>query len=256
MRLSEVYNAKRSVPGGVGELLRAGCHPVVYEADRSADGPGGRRLGGRMYSRRLDDADSAVVELGCMRFPDSARLLRQYAERFGLHWEPFRENYAADVTPLTVLDVDGRQYRTHRITDLHALHDGFRTAHTRWEEALSRIGLRQIQRDIAARNLGAVRRRWQEVVDRYELWSFYRFLRDPEGVGLTHEEARILGTAGVGPAAWDCFFDLGLLEILRLVLCSDPARSSAPVRASADSQRDSGPTARPMPRAAAPAWKT
>ncbi|MEU2954042.1 flavin monoamine oxidase family protein [Streptomyces xanthochromogenes] len=205
------------------ELLRAGCHPVVYEAERGADGPGGRRLGGRMYSKRLDDADSAVVELGCMRFPDSARLLRQYAERFGLHWEPFRENYAADVTPLTVLDVDGRQYRTHRITDLHDLHGDFRTAHTRWEEALSRIGLRQIQRDVAARNLGAVRRRWQEVVDRYELWSFYRFLRDPEGVGLTHEEARILGTAGVGPAAWDCFFDLGLLEILRLVLCSDPS---------------------------------
>ena len=205
------------------ELLRAGCQPVVYEAERSADGPGGRRLGGRMYSRRLDDADSAVVELGCMRFPDSARLLRQYAQRFGLHWEPFRDNYADGVTPLTVLDVDGRQYRAHGITDLHGLLDGFRTVHTRWQEALSRIGLRQIQRDVAARDVGAVRRRWQEIVDRYELWSFYRFLRDPGGVGLTHDEARIFGTAGVGPAAWDCFFDLAVLEILRLVLCSEPS---------------------------------
>ena len=41
-------------------------------------------------------------------------------------------------------------------------------------------------------------RRWQEIVDRYELWSFYRFLRDAEGAGLTHDQARLLGTAGSG----------------------------------------------------------
>lgn len=203
------------------ELLRAGCRPVVYEAEESADGPGGRRLGGRMYTRRLDAADSAVVELGCMRFPDSARLLRQYARSFGMHWEPFRENYAAGTTPLTVLDVDGRSYRAERITDLYGLHEDFRRAHIRWQRALARIGVPQLRRDVAHRDLTAVRRRWQDVVGRFEQWTFYRFLRDPRGAGLTHDQARLLGTAGVGPAAWDCFFDLSLLEILRLLLSSE-----------------------------------
>ncbi|MFD6802857.1 flavin monoamine oxidase family protein [Streptomyces cyaneofuscatus] len=203
------------------ELLRAGCHPVVYEAERSEDGPGGRRLGGRMYSLRMDDADSAVVELGCMRFPDSARLLHQYAQTFGVRFEPFRENYAQGTTPVTLLDVDGRQYPAEGIGGLDALHDGFHSAHTRWQHALTRVGLFQLQRDIAARDRVALRRRWREIVTRFEPWSFYRFLRDPEGAGLTHAETRLLGTAGVGPAAWDSFFDLSMVEILRLLLCTE-----------------------------------
>ncbi|MFH8991495.1 flavin monoamine oxidase family protein [Streptomyces sp. NPDC017940] len=203
------------------ELLRAGCRPVVYEAERSPDGPGGRRLGGRMYSRRLRDADSAVVELGCLRFPTSARLVRQYGQTFGVRLEPFRDNYAAPTTPLTVLDVDGRQYRAREIEDLHGLHDGFRAAHSRWQQALARIGLFQIQRAVAARDLTAVRRHWRGILLRFELWPFYRFLRDPDGVGLSHDQARLLGTAGVGPAVWDSFFDLSTVEILRLLLCTE-----------------------------------
>ncbi|MFF9899671.1 flavin monoamine oxidase family protein [Streptomyces longispororuber] len=203
------------------ELMRAGCHPVLYEAESSAQGPGGRRLGGRMDSRRLDGADSAVVELGCMRFPDSAALLRQYADRFDLRLAPFRDNYAEGTTPVTVLHVDGQPYRARRITDLYALHDGFRAAHMRWQDALRRIGLFQLQRDVAARDLVAVRRRWRDLVVRFEPWSFHRFLRAPEGAGLAHEQVRLLGTAGVGPIAWDCFFDLSFLEILRMLLCTE-----------------------------------
>ncbi|GAA4700817.1 flavin monoamine oxidase family protein [Streptomyces youssoufiensis] len=202
------------------ELLRAGGRPVVYEAERSADGPGGRRLGGRMHSCRLEQEDSAVVELGCMRFPTSAALLHQYGDTFGVRFDPFRENYAP-ATPLTVLDIDGHQYPAREIDDLHDLNDDFREAHTRWRAALTRVGLFQLQRDIAARETAAVRRRWQEVVTRFEPWSFYRFLRDPEGAGLTHDQARVLGTAGVGPAAWDVFFDLSVVEILRLLLCTE-----------------------------------
>ncbi|MEV7130626.1 FAD-dependent oxidoreductase [Streptomyces sp. NPDC093260] len=202
------------------ELLRAGCRPVVYEAERSQDGPGGRRLGGRMYSRRLDEADSAVVELGCLRFPESARLLRQYGHTFGVRLEPFRDNYAAP-TPLTVLDVDGRQYPTKSLEDLYSLNEEFREAHTRWQRALARIGFLQIQRDVAARDLGAVRRRWRTVLTRFEMWSFYRFLRDPEGAGLNHDQARLLGTAGIGPAVWDAFFELSVIEILRLLLSTE-----------------------------------
>ncbi|GAA4813006.1 flavin monoamine oxidase family protein [Streptomyces ziwulingensis] len=202
------------------ELLRAGGRPVVYEAEHSTDGPGGRRLGGRMYSRRLEENDSAVVELGCMRFPDSATLLHHYGGTFGVRFAPFRENYAA-ATPLTVLDIDGRQYPAREIDDLYDLNDDFREAHTRWRAALTRIGLFQLQRDLAARETAAVRQRWREVVTRFELWTFYRFLRDPEGAGLTHDQARVLGTAGVGPAAWDAFFDLSMVEILRLLLCTE-----------------------------------
>ncbi|AYG78377.1 Tryptophan 2-monooxygenase [Streptomyces hundungensis] len=203
------------------ELLRAGCRPIVYEAERSQDGPGGRRLGGRMYSRRLREADSAVVELGCLRFPENARLLRHYAQTLGVPLEPFRDNYAAPTTPLTVLDVDGRQYPAEQIQDLYSQHDEFRQAHTRWQQALARIGLFEIQRHVAARDLTAVRRSWRTILTRFELWSFYRFLRDPDGVGLTHDQARLLGTAGVGPAVWDSFFDLSTVEILRLLLCTE-----------------------------------
>lgn len=203
------------------ELMRAGCHPVVYEAELSADGPGGRRLGGRMDSRRLNEADSAVVELGCMRFPDSAALLQHYARTFEVRLAPFRDNYAPGTTPVTVLDVDGRQYPARRMTDLYDRNDDFRTAHTRWQDALARIGLFQLQRDIAARELTAVRSRWHAMLSRFEQWSFYRFLRECEGVGLSHGQARLLGTAGVGPAAWDCFFDLSIVEILRLLLCTE-----------------------------------
>ncbi|MFE9371061.1 flavin monoamine oxidase family protein [Streptomyces sp. NPDC006711] len=228
-RLPEAATGARIAVIGAGgsglaaayELLRAGCQPVVYEAERSEDGPGGRRLGGRMYSRRLREADSAVVELGCLRFPETARLLRQYADTFGVRLEPFRDNYAAPTTPLTVLDVDGRQYAAGKIEDLYDRCDGFREAHARWQQALARIGFFQIQRDVAARDLAAVRRRWREVLVRFEPWSFYRFLRAPDGAGLTHDQARLLGTAGVGPAVWDSFFDLSLLEILRLLLCTE-----------------------------------
>ncbi|MEV0122368.1 FAD-dependent oxidoreductase [Streptomyces sp. NPDC050703] len=224
----EVRGARVAVIGAGGsglaaayELARAGCRPVLYEAEESADGPGGRRLGGRMYSRRLHDEDSAVVELGCLRFPETARLLRQYAQTFGVRLEAFRDNYAAPTTPLTLLDVDGGQYAAQEIKDLYGLHEGFREAHTRWQQTLARIGFFQIQRDLAARDLGAVRRRWRDVLTRFDLWSFYRFLRDPDAVGLSHDQARVLGTAGVGPAVWDSFFHLSTVEILRLLLCSE-----------------------------------
>ncbi|MEU3030193.1 flavin monoamine oxidase family protein [Streptomyces incarnatus] len=202
------------------ELMRAGCRPVLYEAESDTSGPGGRRLGGRMHSVRLNPADSAVVELGCMRFPDSARLLRQYADTFGIHWDPFRENYAKGTTPVTVWDVDGKQYPAEEITDLHDLHDDFRRAHTRWQQALTRVGFQQVQRDVAARALGALRSRWTRLVRDYEQWTFYRFLRDPGGAGLSADQARLLGTAGIGPAAWDSFFDISMLEVFRLLLCT------------------------------------
>ncbi|MFF5639425.1 flavin monoamine oxidase family protein [Streptomyces sp. NPDC012825] len=228
-RLPEQYLGARVAVVGAGgsglaaayELLRAGCHPVLYEAEQSTDGPGGRRLGGRMYSRRLREEDSAVVELGCMRFPDSAALLRQYARTFDVRLEPFRDNYAAPVTPLTVLDVDGVQYPVGKIQDLYDRHDGFREAHARWQRALARIGLPQILRDLAARDLVAARRRWNQLLGQFESWSFYRFLREPDGAGLTHDQARLLGTAGVGPAVWDSFFEISVIEILRLLLCTE-----------------------------------
>lgn len=86
------------------ELLRAGCRPVVHEAETDPAGPGGgRRLGGWMFSLRLAEADSAVVE------PDS--------------------------TPLTVLDIDGIRYPARRITGVSPLNEEFRQARTRWPDA-------------------------------------------------------------------------------------------------------------------------
>ncbi|CCH31000.1 amidohydrolase family protein [Actinosynnema sp. NPDC047251] len=203
------------------ELLRIGCRPIVYEAETSAAGPGGRRLGGRMFSLRLAPDDSAVVELGCMRVPDSAKLLRQYTDRFGLHWLPFRDDYAAGTTPWTVLDVDGVTRAVREITDLYTDDDLFRRAHTRWRAALTRVGLFALQEAVAARDLDRTRRLWGGLVARFEPWTYYRFLRDPDGASLTWDEARLLGTAGVGTAAWDSFHDLGVLEVFRLLLATE-----------------------------------
>ncbi|WP_433260279.1 amidohydrolase family protein [Actinosynnema sp. CS-041913] len=203
------------------ELLRVGCRPIVYEAETAASGPGGRRLGGRMHSLRMAPQDSAVVELGCMRVPESAKLLRQYTDLFGLHWQPFRDDYAAGTTPWTVLDVDGVTRAVREITDLYPDDELFRQAHTRWQAALERVGLTDLRQAVAARDLAGIRARWSGLVARFESWSFYRFLRDPGGAGLTWDQARLLGTAGVGTAAWDCFYDLGVLEVFRLLLATE-----------------------------------
>ncbi|GAB2579811.1 NAD(P)/FAD-dependent oxidoreductase [Streptomyces capparidis] len=218
--------------GGAGltaayELLRAGCRPVLYEAETSQDGPGGRRLGGRMYSRRLDPADSAVVELGCMRSPDSARLLHHYADAFGLHWLPFRDNYAP-ATPLTVLHLDGVRYDVGRITDLYPHHEPFHQAHTRWTRALEAIGFFALQRDLAARDRASARRRWSGLVHRFAGWTFHRFLTDPDGAGLDGGQARVLGGAGIGPVAWDVFFHLAFLDIVRVLLASEGGTTHYP----------------------------
>ncbi|MCG8918138.1 amidohydrolase family protein [Actinokineospora sp. PR83] len=205
------------------ELLRVGCTPILYEAERSPGGPGGRRLGGRMHSQRLAPADSAVVELGCMRAPDSARLLRHYADLFGLHWQPFRDEYVPGTTPRTVLDIDGRTRAVREISDLYPGDEVFRQAHTRWLEALERIGLTDLRRAVAARDPEEIRRRWAALLGRYEQWTFHRFLLDPDGARLTWEQARVLGTAGVGTAAWDCFFGLAFTEVMRLLLTTEGA---------------------------------
>ncbi|MEV0681832.1 FAD-dependent oxidoreductase [Actinosynnema sp. NPDC050436] len=205
------------------ELMRIGCAPVLYEAERHPDGPGGRRLGGRVYSRRLDPADTAVVEMGAMRVPDSAGLVRQYVEQFGLHWQRFRDEYVEGVTPRTVLDVDGRTRTARALTDLYDGDEQFRDAHTRWLRALERVGLPDLRRAVADRDRTTIRRLWTVLLRRYEHWSFHRFLIDPEGVGLTWEQARLLGTAGVATAAWDCFFELSFTEVVRLMLATDGA---------------------------------
>ncbi|MBB5959644.1 tryptophan 2-monooxygenase [Saccharothrix tamanrassetensis] len=203
------------------ELLRIGCRPIVYEAETEPGGPGGRRLGGRMFSRRLSAADSAVVELGCMRFPDSARLLRHYTEEFGLRWKPFRDEYAADVTPRTVLDLDGTSYTVSTIKDLYSAHPRFGDAHSRWEAALHRIGVFELQEALGARDRERARRLWSDLAHRFEEWSFYRFLRDPGGVGLSRSDAHLVGTAGVATTVWDAFYDLSFLETLRMLLTTE-----------------------------------
>ncbi|GAA1296769.1 NAD(P)/FAD-dependent oxidoreductase [Saccharothrix xinjiangensis] len=203
------------------ELLRIGCRPILYEAETEPGGPGGRRLGGRMYSRRLSDADSAVVELGCMRFPDSAHLLRHYTEEFGLRRSPFRDEYAADVTPRTVVDLNGETRSVSTMADLSAEHPGFGRARRRWEAALRRIGVFELQDALVARDRARARRLWSDLAHRFEEWTFYRFLRDPGGVGLSRSDAHLLGTTGVATTVWDTFYHLSFLETLRMLLATE-----------------------------------
>ncbi|MGW0246587.1 flavin monoamine oxidase family protein [Nocardia goodfellowii] len=231
-RIGSLPESARGAPvaiigaGGSGlaaayELMRIGCRPIIYEAEISPDGPGGRRLGGRMYSLRLDPADSAVVELGCSRFPDSARLLRQYAAEFGLDWAPFRDPYASDATPTTVLEIDDVRYEASEIADLYSQHEDFAYAHQSWRAALQRLGLDELRHAVAVRDLAQVRSRWDALVAEYEQWTFYRFLRDPAGCGLTHEQSQVLGAAGTGPLVADSFFHASVIEVLRTLLVTE-----------------------------------
>jgi tryptophan 2-monooxygenase len=210
------------------ELMRTGCRPVLFEAEISAQGPGGRRLGGRMFSRRLDEADSAVAELGCMRFPDSSKLLRQYAQLFGLNWQPSRDNYAA-ATPMTLVHMDGVGHGTRTLADAYPGNEQFRQARTRWLKAIADVGVDELLREAADRDLSAVRRRWRDLVEKFEQWTFYRFLRDERGAGLNHAQARLLGTAGIGPGMWDSFFDMSMLEILRMLMVTQGATHYFPL---------------------------
>ncbi|MFF8653228.1 flavin monoamine oxidase family protein [Streptomyces huasconensis] len=205
------------------ELMRIGCRPVLYEAETDPDGPGGRRLGGRMYSRRLHPADSAVVELGCMRFPATAALVHHYVERSGLHWQPFPDNYAEGVTPNTAVAVDGHRYDVQALTDLYDHNDDIRQAHTRWTQTLTDNGFFRLQEALAARDRATAKPLWNRLLARYGDWSFFRFLTDPAGAGLSPHQARALGTIGIGPIAWDCFYDLAALEVLRVLLAAEGA---------------------------------
>ncbi|MEV4252168.1 FAD-dependent oxidoreductase [Spirillospora sp. NPDC049652] len=205
------------------ELLRMGVVPVLYEAEHDPDGPGGRRLGGRMHSRRLGPGDTRA-ELGCMRFPDTGLLLAQYVDRFSLERCVFPEAFADDVAHTTV-DVDGRRIAVSSPEELFAREPAFRRIHDLWREALDRVGLTRLQQDLADRDLKAVKSRWNHLLEKYETWSFQRFLTDPATAAMDPAQARLFGTAGFGTGGWDAFFDISAVEMFRLVLTTGEATS-------------------------------
>ena len=63
------------------ELMRAGLHPIVYEASG--------RIGGRTYSHRFEADPQALVEMGAMRIPTIHRTVYHLLDSWGIRYKTF-----------------------------------------------------------------------------------------------------------------------------------------------------------------------
>src|SRR5258708_5904386 len=155
------------VGGGMGgvvagvELLRAGHHPIILEAQN--------RVGGRVYTVREPFSDGLHGEAGAMRIPRSHALTMAYIERFGLRTLPFTMN-----NPRAYYFLNGRHYRVAEAnSDPNML--GFdclpaergRSHNQLWSAALQPLLAKLEQDPLAA---------WDEIVSQYDQYSTREFL--------------------------------------------------------------------------------
>ncbi|MEV4110635.1 FAD-dependent oxidoreductase [Nonomuraea sp. NPDC049695] len=196
------------------ELMRMGLRPVVFEAE--IDAAGRPRIGGRMFTRSLDPADPAKAEMGCMRFPTSASLQRQYVEEFGLTYELFPDPFVTKAVGLTTVDIDGRQYSASDITEFYARYPQFAEIGRAWNQALELVDFSALVKAIESGDTDDVKRLWNPLVQRYNTISFYEFL--VQSGAMTADQIRVFGLVGFGTGGWDSFYDISWLEMLRLLV--------------------------------------
>ncbi len=194
------------------ELMRLGLKPVVYES---------RRLGGRLHSEPFKGAEGIVAELGGMRFPRSSTAFYHYVDRFGLETRPF-PNPLSPGAPSTVIDLEGESLY---VETAEQLSPHLREVGAAWHDALEQhASFGAMQQAIRERDVGAIKRIWNELVPVWDDRSFYGFIATSESFrrhSFRHLET--FGQVGFGTGGWDTDFPNSMLEILRVVYtnCDD-----------------------------------
>jgi tryptophan 2-monooxygenase len=187
------------------ELMKLGLRPVIYEADR---------IGGRLRTERFDGLpESAVAEMGAMRFPPSSTTLYHYIDGCGLQTRPF-PNPLTPATPSTVIDLKGETHYARTIKDLPPQYAGVARA---WDGALERAAaLHEMQAAIRARDVAAIKAVWDPLVEELDDVSFYGFLAGSDQFAR-FADRELFGQVGFGTGGWDTDFPNSMLEILRVV---------------------------------------
>lgn len=188
------------------ELMNLGARPVIYEATR---------IGGRLRTHEFEAAEGVVAELGGMRFPSSGSTFFHYADLLGLEHQPF-PNPLTPAAGSTVIDIGGETYYGRTIDDLPEL---FRTMSGAWDEALHGIGFEDLQEAIRRRDVGTLKRLWDDLVRVWDERTFYDFVASSEAFSsLPFHYRELFGVVGFGTGGWDSDFPNSMLEILRVVL--------------------------------------
>src|SRR4051812_43678110 len=130
------------------ELMKLGLRPVLYEAGR---------LGGRLRTAAFGSAPDVVADLGGMRFPVSGRALFHYIDELGLDTAAF-PNPLADVTPSTVIELEGRRHYAETPDQLPPF---FREVAEAWRRALEdHAQFTEMQEALAARDTHRIKELW------------------------------------------------------------------------------------------------
>jgi tryptophan 2-monooxygenase len=188
------------------ELMELGLRPVVYEP---------ARIGGRLRSYEFEGATKIYAELGGMRFPVSGASFFHYADRVGLSSAPF-PNPLTPAAGSTVIDIGGRACQGSTLDELPP---EFGEVARAWDEALEEIGFSALQEAVRARDVGTLKRLWNELVPQWDGRTFYDFVATSQSFSkLPFRYREMFGLVGFGTGGWDSDFPNSMLEILRVVI--------------------------------------
>lgn len=189
------------------ELLRAGLHPVIFEASD--------RIGGRMYSKHLDNG--SIAELGAMRFPPSCKALFHYFDKVEMtkHMGNF-PNPGTPSSPGTLVNYKGKSIYYEKKEDRP---QEYRDLEKKWNDllALPAFGFSRLQAAFSnvddEANLKTIKDIWNTLVKSHDNVSFHRALVD---AGWTFKDIELFGQVGFGSGGWNTNYVNCFLELLRV----------------------------------------
>lgn len=186
------------------ELLKMGVKPVVYEA--------GTRLGGRLCARRFESLNGSfkpIAELGAMRIPRSSHIFLHYAERLGLDFSAkFPDPGIVD----TLLHYRNKTYSWKADA---AAPDIFKDVELSWQLFIAQL-LAPLHQAWQRGDVERVERIWQLYIDQFKDMSFYEALSARSSIN-TLEAMGLFGALGIGSGGFSSIYQVGFLEILRIV---------------------------------------
>jgi monoamine oxidase len=143
------------------ELRRQGHEPIVLEAQN--------RVGGRIYTLR-DFAPGLYAEAGAMRIPRAHDLTVEYCNLFKLPLRPFVMGNPKGLVYIGGVRMTAAEAAANpqKLPFELAAHEQGRSADALWEEAIADI--RQMVDE-------AGDEAWEEIVQRYDEYSLYEFLK-------------------------------------------------------------------------------